>query len=134
MTPARLAPPETFDGIILWNGIENGPTVPPGSYRAKLTVGEWTATVPFEVTPDPRVGTPGADLRAQYDFLVGVRDKLSEVHKEIRSIRQISSDLETLEQKAGDEAAASGYLTPKSAVTSSNVAITNLSRIGRSLS
>jgi hypothetical protein len=98
----RLAPPETFDGLILWNGIEHGPTVPPGTYRARLTVGEWTATVPFEITPDPRVGAPAADLRAQYDFLVGVRDKLSEAHKEIRGIRQISSDLEVLEKKAGD--------------------------------
>jgi photosystem II stability/assembly factor-like uncharacterized protein len=98
----RLAPPETFEGIILWNGIENGPTVPPGSYRAKLTVGEWTATVPFEVKPDPRVGAPAADLRAQFDFLLGVRDELSEVHREIRSIRLLTGDLEALEKKAGD--------------------------------
>ncbi len=102
----QLAPPETFDGLILWNRIESGPTVPPGSYKAKLTVGDWTATVPFEVRPDPRVGATAADLKAQYDFLLGVRDKLSEVHSEIRSIRQLSGDLEALEKKAGDGEAA----------------------------
>jgi hypothetical protein len=96
----RLAPPETFDGLILWNGVDEGPRVPPGSYRARLTVGEWSETVAFEVLPDPRSAAGQPDLVAQYDFLVGVRDKLSATHRAIRDLRDVRGQLETLESPA----------------------------------
>ncbi len=95
-----LAPPETFDGLILWNGIDSGPTVPTGSYRAQLTVGEWSAEVPFEVVPDPRAQATAADLAAQYDFLVATRDRLSETHRQIKAVRDLRGQLETLESRA----------------------------------
>jgi photosystem II stability/assembly factor-like uncharacterized protein len=97
-----LAPPETFEGLILWNGFDSGPTVPPGAYRARLTVGDWNATVPFQVAADPRVKSSPGDLAAQHDFLVGIRDKLSEIHREIKAARDLKSQLEALEGRAGE--------------------------------
>jgi len=102
----ELAPPEGFDGIILWNRVNSGPQVLPGTYRAKLTVGDWSATVPFEVVQDPRTSATAEDLQKQFEFLVGVRDKLSEMHAEIRKLRDVRSQLETLEKRAGDGEAA----------------------------
>ena len=86
--------PETWAG---GEGELDGPRVVPGSYQARLTVGEGDAavvkTVPFTVKADPRSKASQADLQAQYDFLLSVRDKLSEVNTEIRRIRQVRSEI-----------------------------------------
>src|SRR5439155_13132170 len=53
-----------------------GLALPPGAYRAKLTVGNWTATEPLTVRIDPRLAQDGitaADLRDQYDHNVRTR-------------------------------------------------------------
>jgi len=100
------APPETFEGLILWNGVEEGPCVPPGTYRARLTVGDWSATVAFDVRADPRAAATPDDLAAQYAFLSGVRDKLSEIHAAIRRLRDVRAQLESLEKRAGEGEAA----------------------------
>ena len=52
-------------------GGRGGPTVPPGRYTARLTVGDWTASKSFDVLLDPRVEADGvtvADLTEQYEF------------------------------------------------------------------
>ncbi len=98
----RVAPPETFKGLVLWNRVRRGPMVPPGTYHAKLTAGDWSATTPLTIVEDPRSKASQADLNAQYQFLLGVRDKLSEVNHAIKGLRDIRSQLETLEKRAGD--------------------------------
>jgi hypothetical protein len=90
---------EDFPGMILWNRNLDGPTAVPGAYRARLTVGEWSAEVPFEVVPDPRSTATPEDYRAQHEFLASVRDQLSETHQEIRRIREARSQLETLNKR-----------------------------------
>ncbi|MFQ5789225.1 MAG: WD40/YVTN/BNR-like repeat-containing protein [Acidobacteriota bacterium] len=58
-----------------------GPMVPPGTYQARLTVGEWSDTVSFEAKMDPRVVEEGlvtsADVTAQVELALQVRDALS---------------------------------------------------------
>ncbi len=52
-------------------GGRGGPTLPPGRYTARLSVGEWSATQPIEIVMDPRVAADGvtvADLVEQYEF------------------------------------------------------------------
>jgi photosystem II stability/assembly factor-like uncharacterized protein len=102
----RVAPPETFDGLILWNSIERGPRVPPGSYKARLTVGDWSETVAFAVTKDPRSTASDAEIAEQFAFLSGIRDKLSQVHRAIRDVREVRGQLDTLIARAGDGEAA----------------------------
>ncbi|HEX6199399.1 MAG TPA: glycosyl hydrolase, partial [Thermoanaerobaculia bacterium] len=97
---------EDFPGMILWNRNLDGPTAVPGEYRARLTVGEWSAEVPFEVVPDPRSTATPEDFRAQFEFVASVRDQLTETHQEIRRIREARGQLETLTKrlKEGDRA------------------------------
>jgi uncharacterized coiled-coil protein SlyX len=90
---------EDFPGMILWNRNLDGPTAVPGEYRARLTVGEWSAEVPFEVVPDPRSSATPEDFRAQFDFVASVRDQLTETHQEIRRIREARSQLKTLTKR-----------------------------------
>jgi hypothetical protein len=61
-----------------WTG--NVPAAP-GRYTVKLTAGSVTRTAPLEFSVDPRVletGVTNADLTAQQDFLLTVRDTIAE--------------------------------------------------------
>ena len=62
--------------------------------------------MPFEVLADPRSSATPADYRAQFDFLIAVRDKLSEMHREIGRIRDARAQIEALEKRLGDDAEA----------------------------
>jgi photosystem II stability/assembly factor-like uncharacterized protein len=58
-----------------------GPLVAPGTYRARLTVGDWSETVSFRALLDPRVSNEGrvseADVTAQVELALRARDALS---------------------------------------------------------
>jgi photosystem II stability/assembly factor-like uncharacterized protein len=71
-----------------------GPVVPPGAYQVRLQVGDETQTVSFRVLPDPRVGATQADLEAQYDLLLRVRGKHSELNQAVNQIRTIRTQVD----------------------------------------
>jgi hypothetical protein len=78
----------------------SGPMVPPGIYQARLTVGNWSSGVSFELKMDPRVlkeGITEADVSAQAEFALKVRDTLSET-------RRVTAKVEkAIEDKSKDE-------------------------------
>src|SRR5699024_4878265 len=85
-----------------YGGPENdGPLVVPGTYRVQLLVGEETvATHSFELMIDPRVqedGTTVADLRAQHELNLEIRDALS------RAYSLAADVLQTKERMQGAE-------------------------------
>jgi photosystem II stability/assembly factor-like uncharacterized protein len=91
----RYPEAEKFDGLILWGGGLQGPLAVPGTYFVKLKVGTDSAMHPFEIVKDPRLSVSQEDLQAQFDYLIEVRDKLTETHraiKEIRTLRQQFTD------------------------------------------
>jgi len=87
---------ETFDGLIMWAGSVRGPRAVPGAYKARLIVGEDSSEVTFRIEPDPRSESTVADLQEQFDFLIDVRDKLSETHKAIKQIRSFRTQIKDL--------------------------------------
>ncbi|MEM7051242.1 MAG: glycosyl hydrolase [Acidobacteriota bacterium] len=97
----RHAGAEGFPGMVTWNRLSNGPKVVPGTYRVRLSVGEWSDDVEFEVLPDPRATTPLEDLSAQVDFVLAGRDKLSETHREIGRLRQVREQIQGAEKRPG---------------------------------
>jgi photosystem II stability/assembly factor-like uncharacterized protein len=66
-----------------------GPMVAPGSYQVQLKLGKQVLTQTFAVLPDPRVTTSQADLEAQRDLLLQIRDKMSETNHCINQIRYL---------------------------------------------
>jgi photosystem II stability/assembly factor-like uncharacterized protein len=76
-------------GAIMWSGSTSGPQAVPGTYQVRLSVGKKMWTQPFEIRKDPRVAATDADLRKQFDFLMKVRDKVSEAHEAVIAIRAI---------------------------------------------
>lgn len=85
---------EDFPGMILWAGSTRGPMAPPGTYKVRLTVGDTTQTQEATLLGDPRAEASQADYQAQFDFLISVRDKLTETHKGIKQIRAIRAAID----------------------------------------
>jgi len=100
----RYPDAEGFDGLILWAGGLTGPRALPGTYKVKLTVNGKTDEKEFELLKDPRTSGSDADIRAQFDFLMSVRDKLTETHQAIKKIRtareQVNKVTEPMRGKA----------------------------------
>ena len=75
---AREAP---SDGVL--TGFEATQPVPPvaapGRYSVLLTVGGQTYEQPFVIGIDPRVTANEEDLQAQFELMVDIRDRASEV-------------------------------------------------------
>ena len=82
-----------FEGLILWGGGTQGPRATPGTYKARLTVGQETQETEFVVLPDPRSKATPEDLKAQFDFLRDVREKLTETHDAVRDIRTMRAQM-----------------------------------------
>jgi len=92
----------SFDGLILYSANTRGPTAVPGTYRARLIAGDTSVEQNVEILKDPRVNSSLADLQAQFDFLMEVRDKLSEAHQAVIDIRSLRTDLDYLQSKLED--------------------------------
>jgi hypothetical protein len=90
---------QRFDKLILWNDMKSGPVAVPGSYRVRLTVGEVSQELPFDVRPDPRSTSTHEDYVAQFAFVIECRDLLSRTHREIARIRQLRTRLEDLKMR-----------------------------------
>ena len=99
----RYSDAESFDGLIMWWGGVTGPSAMPGSYKVKLTVDGKTMESPFEILPDPRSIARQADYEAQFDFLISVRDKLTETHVAIKQIREVRGQINKVTESMKDK-------------------------------
>ena len=99
----RVAGADSFEDMVLWGGGLQGPQVVPGAYTATLTHGKLAESVGFEVRKDPRATATDEDLQAQFKFLVGVRDKLTETHNLITQLREVKSQIEALSKRLKGE-------------------------------
>ena len=75
----------------------------PGNYRARLTVNGQSMEQNFEIVKDPRLPNTAEDYQKQFDYLIGVRDKVSEAHQAILDIRETKSDIDYLNNKISDD-------------------------------
>jgi photosystem II stability/assembly factor-like uncharacterized protein len=89
----RYADAEGFDGLIMWGASLTGPKAVPGIYKAKLTINGQSQETEFEILKDPRSSGTAADIKAQFDFAIAVRDKLTDTHKAIKNIRTVREQI-----------------------------------------
>ncbi|MDH3709416.1 MAG: glycosyl hydrolase [Cyclobacteriaceae bacterium] len=99
----RYPEAEKFEGLIMWGAGTQGPKAVPGIYQARLSQGESNQQVEFEILADPRSTSSAADLQAQFDFLMEVRDKLTETHLAIKYMKQASSQISTVQEKVKEQ-------------------------------
>ena len=88
-------------GTHLAGGSLRGPVARPGLHQVRLTAGGETLTQPLRVVKDPASPASDADLAAQFDLLVAIRDKVSETHDAVNRIRKLRADTATLRERAG---------------------------------
>ena len=104
----RYPDAESFTGLVLWAGGTRGPAAIPGTYSAKLTIADKSYSTKFQIVKDPRSPASDADFKAQLDFLLKLRDKLTETHVAIKKIRetrtQINSLVARIKKQADSEA------------------------------
>ncbi|RMH68242.1 MAG: glycosyl hydrolase [Bacteroidetes bacterium] len=98
----RYPDAETFPGMILWAGNTRGPKAVPGTYLARLIVGTDSMTVPFEIRKDPRSSSTLADLQAQFDFLIEVRNTFTQTTRAIEQIRDVRAQVQQILDRLPD--------------------------------
>ena len=94
---------KTFPGMVFYGSPNQGPKAVPGKYQVRLTVNGQTQTQDFEILKDPRLNTTPEDFQAQFDFLMKVRNKVSEANEGIINLRKIKEDLGYLKNKLGSD-------------------------------
>jgi len=97
----RYPDASTFTGMIMWAGSTRGPMAPAGTYTVRMTVGGTTVhSTEFKLVNDPRTTATAADLVAQFDFLIQIRDKTTEANDAVKMIRNVKAQLEDRVAKA----------------------------------
>jgi hypothetical protein len=92
----RYPKAEDFPGMVLWGGLP-APKAVPGTYQAKFTLGSGTKNVvPFKVLPDPRSAATVEEMQEQFEFVIAVRDKLTEIHQAIKQVREVREQMQTI--------------------------------------
>ncbi|MCJ7582382.1 MAG: glycosyl hydrolase, partial [Candidatus Aminicenantes bacterium] len=90
---------ERVPGAILWGGNLNGPLAVPGKYQVKLTVEGKASIQTWEWKKDPRLETTQEDFQKQFDLLIKIRDKITQVNSSINLLREVRSQIENLSNK-----------------------------------
>jgi hypothetical protein len=94
---------ERVEGLILWNGFVRGPKAAPGNYFAKFKSGSDSAEVPFTILADPNYKTSQAEYEEQFNHLITIRDKSSEIMKAIKNIREVRQQMNDFSARVGKE-------------------------------
>ena len=81
---------------VMWGGRHIGPKAVPGEYKVKMTIGGKSQTHTFNILKDPRVNTTQSDFQDQFDLLMDIRNRTTEINEKILTIRSIKDQIGTL--------------------------------------
>ena len=96
----RVFKPTLVPKAVFNEGEKAPPKVGPGTYQVRLTAGGRTVTESFEVRPHPAGYSKPEDLKAQYDLLAAIRDRLSESHATVLGVRDLRAQTKELGERA----------------------------------
>ena len=94
---------KSFEGMIMWWGSTTGPKAVPGTYKVRMVVGKDSMEQEFELLKDPRSSASQAELQAQFDLQMKVRDKLTETHEAIIAIRDARTQIKAFTNRVKDQ-------------------------------
>lgn len=100
----RYAGATVFDGMVLEGpSPAQGVWAPPGTYRVRLSANGREETRSLTVRMDPRLtGVTAADLKAQFDLGVQVRDATSAANEAVIRIRALNEQITERVERAND--------------------------------
>ena len=94
---------EKITGMILWWASLNGPKALPGKYSVELTKNKRSKSQEFTILKDPRKEATDADMQAQFNFIMQVRDKITEIHKALKNVTHIKNQISQLKKSITDK-------------------------------
>ncbi len=90
----------TVEGAIVW-GFTGGPRAAPGTYKVKISAGEWSQSQSFKILKDPRIMTTQAEFEEQRDLLLKMRESLNEIYDGVRIVREVREQAKDLVARLG---------------------------------
>jgi hypothetical protein len=96
----RVLKPTIAPKAVFNEGVKAPPKVGPGVYQVRLTARGRTSTESFEVRPHPAGYSKPEDLKAQYDLLAAIRDRISETHATVLAVRDVRAQMKDLGERA----------------------------------
>jgi len=110
----KLPPAADFPGLLLRDTNVDGPVVPPGDYKVRLTADGETQTQAFTIAKDPRLtNITQADLQEQFDFERRAHEWLGDATSAVVQIRAIKAQIDDRMQRAGSLRTPGGDLEKK---------------------
>ncbi|MFK5958026.1 MAG: glycosyl hydrolase [Lutibacter sp.] len=95
---------EKIKGMILWWASLRGPKALPGDYKVKLSKnGISVSEQTFTLLKDPRSSATGEVLEAQFNFIIEIQEKLTEIHKTLKNITKIKGQVKQLKSSITDK-------------------------------
>lgn len=95
----RLRDSVLVPNAILW-GSSDGPKVAPGAYQVRVRFGDAVVEQPFMITPNATLATSLDDYRAQFELLKNCRDRLTDTHAAVLSIREMKAQINGILDRA----------------------------------
>ncbi len=120
-------------GAVIWGGMLSGPVAVPGTYQARLTRGEKSMTQSWEWKKDPSLPATQEELQEQFDFLIKVRDKTTEVNRAVNQLRDVKNQIDILIRRVeghekGNEIVEAGGILKKKLIAVEDILIQSKSR------
>ncbi|MEL7124541.1 MAG: glycosyl hydrolase, partial [Bacteroidota bacterium] len=91
-----------FPGMVLYSSPNRGPKAPPGKYKAILKINDQSVEQEFEIVPDPRLPNTPEQYQEQFEYLIKVRDEVTNAHQAMLDIKALKKDMAYLQEKIND--------------------------------
>ena len=92
----RYSDAKKVPGAVMWGGTHIGPKAVPGQYKIKMTLNGKTQSQDFAILKDPRINTTQSDFQDQFDLLMDIRNRTTEINEKIITIRSIKKQVGSL--------------------------------------
>ena len=96
----RILKPTLVPHAVFNEGTKSPPKVGAGTYKIVLRMGNKADSAMVDVLPNPAGHATAEDLRAQFDLLAGIRDRLSAAHVAVMTIADVRSQAKVMGERA----------------------------------
>lgn len=94
---------ERVQGMILWWASLSGPMALPGDYKVTLKAGDVSKSQNFTILKNPTSEATISDMKAQFDFINAINDKVSEIHIALRNVKKVRAQVSSLKKSIKDK-------------------------------
>lgn len=94
---------ERVQGMILWWASLSGPMALPGEYSVELKVNDAVMSKKFNIIKAPNTEASLSEMKAQFDFINDINTKVTEIHKALKNVKKVRTQVNTLKTSISDK-------------------------------